>query len=246
MLLSALLVAALSTLVALVVEPPPRGARGEARTSGLELGAFDEFDYVNVSGARIVVDSGEGATGSRFASSSSRQPRHEGVARGVWDVDWVAGDTVCYGATFRFPAGFFGAADGIDILRWDNYVDGPTHPDQGGVTVWADRRARVVVEQASRASTYRVLAESEPLPVAQWVRVVVQQHLSKESETASTVLFVNGIANDSSEIPNSFGRPLRALRVGLVAVHGARSAAEIELHFDDAFYAKRPCGSHDW
>lgn len=236
--------AAVLALVDMVTRDPAVTSRAPARVAGLERDPLEEFDQVNVSVGSFERRTTRGAArGSGYAQAEVRPP-FTGVARGTWEVSWKSGDTVCYGASFRFPTGFFTAAESLDVMRWDNFVDDAAHPDQGGVAVLGNGRLRVFAEQASRPGTYKVLAESRPLSTGRWVRVVVQQHLS-DGRSASTSLFVDGVLEGSSPLPNSFGRPVRMLRLGLVAMYGPREVDVIRLDVDEAFFAARTCGTQD-
>lgn len=239
--LLALCLAAVLALAEAVVKDPAGSGRGPARTASIDRD-LREFDGVNVSRGHFVFQASD-EDGGGFAAAEL-DPPFQGVARGAWEVSWSTGDTVCYGATVRFPPGFLSAAEGVDLLRWDDWVDDSEHPDQGGVTV-RDGRLGVFVEQASRSGTYAVLARSRPVPSGRWVRVVVQQHLETRAGEASTLLFVDGALQDSSTAPNTPGHPVRALRVGLVAAYGVGDVGTLRLDVDDVFFAERGCGSQD-
>jgi hypothetical protein len=160
------------------------------------------------------------------------------------DIDWGQGTDVWYGGAFYLAKGFYDAQQGeIDLLRWDNFEVDRSSTDRGGVVLYGGdetgnaylMRARLGGEQDELIGPFR-LAEEE------WHWIEVHQRFSAGSTDDLSELFVDGERIGRTKQPNWYGRPITAIRFGLVATGGARQERPLSLWFDRPSISDRMLG----
>lgn len=156
-----------------------------------------------------------------------------GYARVQVEVDWDEGDEVSYGVDVYLPEGFLDAQQGaIDLIRWDNWVLDETTTDHGGVALTSDGLVRLISERLD-VTNYETLVGTYEMPEEQWVRIEVEQRLSEHDGEAYNELRVDGELIGTSDEANLFGRPITALRAGIVSIDSGTQQNRLELYFDD-------------
>jgi hypothetical protein len=156
-----------------------------------------------------------------------------GYARGVVGVHWPAGATRSYGMALLLPAALARHQQGeIDLLRWDNFPLYGDRGDYGGVVLFhGDGRARL--QRGHYDGGVEPLGGSFALPRGRWFWLEVRQRLSDGPDARSTVL-VDGRVVASSPAPNAYGREVRRVRFGIVAVDDTTQRRSLRLLFDRA------------
>jgi hypothetical protein len=150
------------------------------------------------------------------------------------EIEWGAGTEVWYGAAFYLPDGFYAAQQGeVDLLRWDNFELDRESTDRGGVVVYGGNetgnayliRARLGGEQDELVGPFR-------LEEGKWHWIEVQQRFGADGDGDLSAVWVDGNEVGRSTRPNWYGRPITAIRFGLVATGGARQKNPLALWFD--------------
>jgi hypothetical protein len=155
-------------------------------TAGLE-----RFDQLNESvGSLRVVDGGYGD--DRAARAVYSGGGENGFARGIFNVNWDAGEDVWYSGAYFLPRGFKAAMQGqVAILRWDDYGSHPNSADHGGIVInGGDRRARLAMDKLG-PGTQDELGEPFDLPEGRWFHLEVHQRLSS-SRSAVNEVYLDG------------------------------------------------------
>jgi hypothetical protein len=199
-------------------------------TAGLE-----RFDQLNESvGSLRVVDGGYGD--DRAARAVYSGGGENGFARGIFNVNWDAGEDVWYSGAYFLPRGFKAAMQGqVAILRWDDYGSHPNSADHGGIVInGGDRRARLAMDKLG-PGTQDELGEPFDLPEGRWFHLEVHQRLSSSGGAAVNEVFLDGIRVASSDRANlEAGRGVDRMRYGIVAIASGSQTRPLELLFDKA------------
>lgn len=203
--------------------PPPAGTAADPGGRAVAC----QYDELNVERGRLGAASAA-VDGSRVASGSFRGGGN-GYARGVRRVVWKPGTNVRYAISLLLPKGFHDRIQGqVDLMRWDNWPTERADADWGGVAIWAsDRRARLLRFGDGRPED--VLVGPFDLPEGRWFRLTVVQRL--DSRRAVSEVFLDGRRLGRSSAPNSYGRTVRRVRFGLVAVDSVRQLRPLSLDF---------------
>ena len=180
---------------------------------------------------RVVRVHGRGRRPGRYALRARyRGHGRNGYSRVVLPVRWRPGQEVRYGASFYLPRGFYDAMEGeVDLLRFDNYPIDPAHNDRGGVVIHhQDRRAWLVRQRLG----YEQVGLGGPfeLPEGRWFRLEVRQRLSRGA--TRNAVYVDGRRVAFSRQGNSYGRVIRRLRVGIVAIASGAQRRPLTVYFD--------------
>lgn len=184
----------------------------------------------------------------RKALQTSYEPSMRvGFARVSSSVSWAAGEDVWFGGAFFFPPGFRASNAGVvDIMRWDNYATAPADADHGGLTIWnTDGRLHLISEREGRR-TYLRLMDGPVVPEGTWLWLEVHQRLGTSSGSALNELYVNGLLVGRNHLPNYFGRPVRNVRWGLVALASDKQRVPVVLYVDRATASRCEAGPRDW
>ncbi|MCW2957553.1 MAG: hypothetical protein JWP18_356, partial [Solirubrobacterales bacterium] len=165
----------------------------------------------------------------------------DAYSRGLFEVSWHEGADVWFGAAFLLPRSFGADMQGeVDLLRWDNFPDDRVTTDRSGVVIFqGDRRAHLI-RQRLRVEDVP-LGRSFTLPVGRWFWLEVHQRLSRDMGALSEV-FLDGRRVTVSRAANSYGRTVRRIRFGIVAVDADRQSSPLELWFDRVAVGTRPRG----
>jgi hypothetical protein len=179
---------------------------------------------------------GSGAYDARYCGGPGN-----GYARGVTAVRWPSGATRSYGVALFLPVDLARRQQGeIDLLRWDNYPLYGEGGDFGGIVLFAgDGRARL--ERGHYAGDAEPIGDAFPLPRGRWVWLEVRQTLSDGPDARSDV-WVDGRRVVASRAPNAYGRAVRRVRFGIVAVDAAAQRRTLRLFFDRAAVGTGPLG----
>lgn len=179
---------------------------------------------------------GSGAYDARYCGGPGN-----GYARGVAAVRWPSGTVRAYGVALFLPVDLTRRQQGeVDLLRWDNYPLYGRDGDYGGVVLFGgDGRARL--ERGHYAGGAEPLGGSFALPRGRWVWLEVRQRLSDGPDARSTV-WVDGRRVVASRAPNAYGREVRRVRFGIVAVDAAAQHRTLRLFFDRAAVAAGTLG----
>jgi len=206
-------------------------------TSGLA-----RFDQLNESvGSLRVVDGGYGDDKAARAVYSGGG--ENGFARGIFNVNWDAGEDVWYSGAYFLPRGFKAAMQGqVAILRWDDYGSHPNSADHGGIVInGGDRRARLAMDKLG-PGTQDELGEPFDLPEGRWFHLEVHQRLSS-SRSAVNEVYLDGARVSVSNIPNlEPGRGVDRVRYGIVAIASGSQTRSLDLKFDNATVATSKVG----
>lgn len=227
----ALVATGLLALVGVLVFAAAAGARG--LRAGFETGDLSELDQASTASGSLSVESATAFRGHRAARAVYAGNGANGYARGVFELLWRDGDLVHYAAAFRLPHDFYESMQGqVALLRWDNW---PSHQsadaDVGGVVIYgSDHRARLI--RSHYGSEQETIGRSFKLPEGRWFRLSVDQRLG--SSKAFSRVRLDGRTVVSSHAPNSFGRSVDRLRIGLVAIAAGDQRKRLELLFDQA------------
>lgn len=156
-----------------------------------------------------------------------------GYARGTMPVRWIPGSTWSYGVALLLPKALQRHQQGeIDLMRWDNYPLYGQQSDYGGIVVYeSDHRARL--ERGRYDGGSDVLGDPITLPRGRWFWLEVRQRLSAGPD-AMSIVKIDGRTVLLSRQPNSFGREIRRVRFGLVAIDEQRQERTLRLFFDRA------------
>lgn len=217
-----------SVLVTLAAVSVPQSLSAHAVRHDLS-----EFPQVTTARGALRVTNGAGYdTGGAYEARYCGGPGN-GYARGVVGVHWPPGASRSYGIALLLPRALARHQQGeIDLLRWDNYPLYGTAGDFGGVVLFhGDGRARL--ERGRYAGDTEVLGPSFALPRGRWFWLEVRQRLSAGTDARSTVL-VDGRVVASSRAPNAYGREIRRVRFGIVAVDDVAQRRSLRLLFDRA------------
>jgi len=234
------LLLALATALA-IVPCASAGAAVVPRAADLEGGTFAEFDQLHQTTGTIAVDDGRAYSGSRSARAHYAGGGANGYQRGIWNVGWRDGDEVWYSAAIFLPSGFKAAMQGqVDLLRWDNWASHPDDTDWGGLVIYgSDRRMRLMrFNMANTGAT--TLVGPFDVPEGRWVHLEVHQRLG--AQDALSEVWMDGGLVGSSALPNSYGRPVERVRVGIVAIASGRQLEPLTLWFDRVALGASPAG----
>jgi hypothetical protein len=201
-----------------------------------------QYDHFNeMIGTLGIVDGGYGDAHATRATYSGGGGN--GYARGIFDVNWAAGDEVWYSAAFFLPEGFKASMQGqVAIMRWDDYGTHPEAADQGGIVInGGDHRARLVLNHLPEA-TQRELTGSFNLPEGRWFHLEVHQRLSPTG--GLNEVYLDGERIVASHEPNiAPGRGISRMRYGIVAVGAGAQTRPLSLSFDQAVISTSQTGA---
>ena len=180
--------------------------------------------------------------GTHSARAHTPPGRRNRFARGTFDVSWGAGDEVWYGAAFFLPSGFYSRLQGqVEVLRWDNWALAGRTQDQGGVAILPDGRWALVRKSAGVEEQWLVTEPVAPVETGRWHWVEVHQRLAADA-SAVNELWVDGVRVAASREANWYGRPVTALRMGIVALAATRQRLGLTLFVDRASVSPRRVG----
>jgi hypothetical protein len=158
-------------------------------------------------------------------------------------VSWRPGSNVWYGAAFFLPTNLYRRLQGwMDILRWDNWGLAQSTQDQGGVTLTHDTRRLLVQRRNVPAAESVTLIDVAAPSLGTWHWLEVHQRFSRTPELALTELWVDGARVGSSTVGNINGRPITALRVGIVATNDRMQRNPLQVWFDRVSISARMVG----
>jgi hypothetical protein len=205
-------------------------------TSGLQ-----NFDQLNATvGALSATSGGYGDAHSAEATYSGGG--QNGFARGIFNVDWHAGDDVWYSAAYYLPVGFKAAMQGqVALMRWDDYGAHPEAADYSGVVIYGgDKRARLIVDHIADHSQYE-LGPAFDLPEGRWFHLEVHQRLGVSGGVNDVYLDGQRVSssNDGNLEP---GRGVDRIRYGIVAIASGAQTRPLDLRFDDATVSAKQVG----
>jgi hypothetical protein len=230
-------VVALGALVALVIaasgsDAPRTDNAIRARQALLDHGSLRAFDQINTLNGILKIDRSRAYQGAGSARASTRG-QGNAYSRGLFDVRWRTGDNVWYGAAYLLPSRFFSTMQGqVDVLRWDDFPSDRVTTDRSGIALFeGDHRAHLVRQRLG--VELATLAPPFDLPADRWFWLEVHQRLGTGEDALSEV-FVDGELVASSTEPNTYGRPVRRVRYGIVAVDAGRQQHWLTLWFDRA------------
>jgi hypothetical protein len=177
-------------------------------------------------------------------AGSARATTHGGgdaYSRALFNVRWREGADVWFGAAYLLPRSFTSQMQGeVDLLRWDNFPADRVTTDRSGIVLFrGDRRAHLIRQRLGVEDV--TLGKPFALPVGRWFWLEVHQRLSRGRGALSEV-FLDGRLVTSSTKPNSYGRTVRRIRFGIVAVDAARQRRPLKLWFDRATVGTRARG----
>jgi hypothetical protein len=221
----------------------PREA-GERNVASLERRGLGEFDSVDSRAGigRVRRERGRAYDGRHAARAQTPGGSGNRFARGTFAVRWEAGADVWYGAAFFIPRGFYGALGGqVEVLRWDNWALARRTQDQGGVVVLPDGRWALLRKSAGVEEQALVTRPVASPAAGRWHWVEVRQRLAGDA-TARNELWIDGERVAASREPNWYGRPVTAVRAGIVAVTAERQRDRLSLWFDRVVVAPRRTG----
>jgi uncharacterized repeat protein (TIGR02543 family) len=214
--------------------PPPPSTTSCAGGfyAGLELGDLLEFQQAsatsNTSLSATLTEHFAGIWGARASFNGGSSNAY---ARGIFEPDWQPGETVCYSAAFKLPAGFYSAQQGqVSIMRWDNFPLLNPAEDTGGIAIYSDHVARLFREPSSGGQT--ALGSLGQLPEGTWHTLSVVQVLSTASPRSTVQL--DGVTVIDTTAQNSFGRAIDRIRFGLVAIDAGTQTNPLTVYFDEA------------
>jgi uncharacterized repeat protein (TIGR02543 family) len=214
--------------------PPPPSTTSCAGGfyAGLELGDLLEFQQAsatsNTSLSATLTEHFAGIWGARASFNGGSSNAY---ARGIFEPDWQPGETVCYSAAFKLPAGFYSAQQGqVSIMRWDNFPLLNPAEDTGGIAIYSDHVARLFREPSSGGQT--ALGSLGQLPEGTWHTLSVVQVLSTASPRSTVQL--DGVTVIDTTAQNSFGRAIDRIRFGLVAIAAGTQTNPLTVYFDEA------------
>jgi hypothetical protein len=209
---------------------------GDRREVTFETGDLSEFDGISQLQGKVEVAADpvhDGRAAGRFVFAGSAS---HGYARGQLDVDWQPGDEVTYGMELYLPPGFLAAQTGsIDLLRWDNWRLDPITTDHGGLSLGQDGTLRLMRQQV-RVGGYDLLLGPVEVDEGRWLRLKVRQVLSDREGEAVSEVWLDGRHLGRTTAANAFGRPITALRVGIVATGAGSQRDGLHLHADRIHY----------
>jgi hypothetical protein len=188
------------------------------------------------------VDSSRAYAGSRSAHAMTPSGIRNKFARGIFNVNWGAGKDVWYGADFYLPSNFYSQKQSdVDILRWDNWSLAQRSQDQSGVTIQYNGRLAMLFKNLDTGEYTELMPSTEPLSAGAWHRIDVRQKFGGNGD-AINELWVDGALAGRSTNRNFLGRPVTALRVGIVAVDANRQDNQLDIWFDRASISTGPLG----
>jgi hypothetical protein len=194
------------------------------------LQAFDQLNATTGSLARVAGGYGDAYSAKATYAGGGAN----GFARGIFNVDWHAGDDVWYSAAYYLPTGFHAAMQGqVAIMRWDDYGAHPEAADYGGIVICGcDKRARLVNDLLPSEQQIE-LSPAFDLPEGRWFHLEVHQHLSPDH--GLNEVYLDGVRITSTDKPNlQPGRGVDRIRYGLVAIADGAQTRPLELNFDNA------------
>src|SRR3954454_4456071 len=218
--------------LALVVSRTANAAVAPQRVN-FETSGLQQFDQLNASvGSLNAVDGGYGDAHAAEAKYSGGG--ENGYSRGIFNVDWHAGDDVWYSAAFYLPVGFKAAMQGqVALMRWDDYGAHPEAADYSGIVIYGgDKRSRLVIDRIA-TGTQIELSQAFDLPEGRWFHIEVHQRLGATS--GLNEVYLDGTKISSSTQPNlEPGRGVDRIRYGIVAIASGSQTNPLRLQFDDA------------
>src|SRR3954452_15210912 len=205
-------------------------------TSGLQ-----QFDQLNASvGSLNAVDGGYGDAHAAEAKYSGGG--ENGYSRGIFNVDWHAGDDVWYSAAYYLPVGFKAAMQGqVALMRWDDYGAHPEAADYSGVVIYGgDKRSRLIIDRIA-TGTQIELSQAFDLPEGRWFHIEVHQRLGATS--GLNEVYLDGTKISSSTQPNlEPGRGVDRIRYGIVAIASGSQTNPLRLQFAHAIVSTAQTG----
>jgi hypothetical protein len=207
--------------------PPPTGGR-LASFDGGTLTGMDQFSSLNGS---VKVSNALAYDGTYSAKASLTSG---GYARGIFQVAWPAAADEYYGVALYLPTNFISSMQGgVDLLRWDNYGAYGNNADYGGIEMWRDGKARLMLGKYTN-DPGNVLGSPITLPTGRWFWLEVHQRFSATAGQALSEVFVDGTKVTSSTAANSYGRGIDRVRYGIVSSDNAAQTNPLSLWFDRA------------
>jgi hypothetical protein len=209
----------------------PAHATVSPLVASMENGSFSEFSQTGVLGGTLSVQAGDGYDGTHSALATYKGGSGNGYARTIENISWSGTQDVWYGAAFKLPTGYAASLQGgNDIMRWDNYGAYADGADYGGVELWSDGKARVMLGKYTN-DPGTVLAGPFTLPEGRWFWMEVHQHFSTGAGALSDV-YIDGTLVAHSTAPNNYGRGADRLRWGIVSIDAGRQTKSLSLAFD--------------
>jgi hypothetical protein len=209
------------------------GAAVTPQEVNFETSGLQQFDQLNASvGSLNAVAGGYGdahAAEAKYAGGGEN-----GYSRGIFNVDWHAGDDVWYSAAYYLPTGFKAAMQGqVALMRWDDYGAHPEGADYSGVVIYGgDKRARLIIDHIADHSQIE-LGPAFDLPEGRWFHIEVHQRLGATS--GLNEVYLDGTKISSSTKPNlEPGRGVDRIRYGIVAIASGSQTNPLNLRFDRA------------
>jgi hypothetical protein len=220
-------------LVLLLATAHGAGAAVKAERINFEGAGLQQFDQVNASTGSLGMVAG-GYGDAHAAQAHYNGGGQNGYARGIFNVDWHAGDDVWYSAAYYLPTGFKAAMQGqVALMRWDDYGSHPDAADHSGIVInGGDKHAHLAVDHLGTSTQY-TLGAAFDLPEGRWFHLEVHQHLG--STNAANDVYLDGTRVATSNQANlEPGRGVDRIRYGLVAIADGAQTHPLTLNFDDA------------
>jgi hypothetical protein len=186
---------------------------------------------------RLVQTRERAADGTHSMKATYAGGGDNGYSREVVRVGWRSGDRVLYKAAFYLPRGFKDAMEGqVDLMRWDDFPDDHVHSDRGGIVIYhRDKQAYLIRQRLGIEQV--ALTGPISLPEGRWFRLEVRQRLGTHG--ARNAVYLNNRLAASSTRANTYGRRIRRVRFGLVAIAEGHQRLPLSLFFDSATVVAR-------
>jgi hypothetical protein len=199
----------------------------------METGTLNQFSQTGVLNGTLSTRAGDAYDGTHAAVATYDGGTGNGYARAIENVSWSGTQDVWYGAAFLLPTGYEASLQGgNDIMRWDNWGRYGSAADYGGVELWSDGKARVILGKYTN-DPGTVLDGPFTLPEGRWFWLEVHQRFSTGAG-ALTDVYVDGALVAHSTAPNTYGRGADRVRWGIVCVDAGRQTNSLSLSFDRA------------
>jgi hypothetical protein len=221
------LAAAMGLLVVAFLVTGQAAASVAPHLADMEGGTFGEFSDTNAVNGTLNVTTERAFTGTHSAAATYDGSTDNGYARGLWHMDWRAGDDVWWGSAFYLPTGTMAnVVDHLSLVRWDNFGRYGTDPggdDKGGVGFHQGRGW-----QLTGGGMHLPIPD---LPEGRWFTLTVHQLLA-EDDTGITEVYVDGQRVAYTTGPNMARSPIDRLRVGIVAITSGQQDKPLTVYFD--------------
>lgn len=221
------LAAALAGLVVACVFAGRAGAEVVPHAATMEGGTFGEFSDTNAVNGTLTVTTEGAFTGTHSAEATYNGSTVNGYARGLWHIDWRAGDDVWWGSAFYLPSGTMAnVADHLSLIRWDNYGTygaDPAVDDKGGIGFHQGRGWEL-----TGGGMHLPIPD---LPEGRWFTLLVHERLAQD-DTGVSEVYLDGQLVASATGPNMARSPIDRLRVGIVAITSGLQDKPLTVYFD--------------